>query len=353
MHQQLLSKALVLQAVAVFLLGSCLTGLSASRKPINTVPKDGFDFNAPAPAAEPAKAAPLKETTASAQDTNGKASAPITRSSKKVVARQEASPATPADTELTLPKSSDGRFWQLRGGPRMAKIYGKLRPGMEGGSYLDLPEGFGLSDTDFGPQLDLDLRFSDRAYGRLIFTSDTFEGSVLTDRPINYVFSRGSNPATQQNPIVLPAGSPMNTKLEMNLLQTVIGYDIYRNDTVTFGALVGAKSVFTDINFHVANGATPYDRTISLSEVTPLVGVELRVQFNPHLYFGLTPVGFGWENYSYVGGQGYFGYDFNRHFGMRLGMDFDHLTTSRSTGPTYAISDATLAAVFLQGVFGY
>lgn len=349
------SKFLLLQAVTLFILGVTSTCMAAGRKPINTVPKNGFEFAEPVSQPEPAKLTAPKPTVQKETATsNGEKAAKTgavakpSRTKGTVSQREQAKPVRDED-ELKLPHSIDGRFCQLRGGPRLARVYGTLRPGPEGGSNIDLRDELGLTDTDTGPQLDFELRFSDRAYGRVVFTSDHFEGSTVSSRALNYIQTgRFWAPVT-----ILPAGSPISSKLELNLLQTILGYDIVQTDSFSLGVLAGAKTLFSDATFSTFTNGLPFTRNIRVDEVTPLVGLEFRAQLGPHVYVGLAPVGFAWENFSYAGGQGFIGYDFNKTFGVRLGMDFDHLTVSRGTGPLYSLSDATLAAAFIQGVFGY
>lgn len=260
-------------------------------------------------------------------------------------------------TRVTKPllredSSSMNRWFEVRAGPRFAIISGAIRPGGDGSSLFDLRKDLKLDDIFVGPQLDFAMHINDW-HVNVDYALGLFEGKAITDRQLLY--NSSTNPTfSQEAPATLPRGSQIFSDIELHALTVLFRYDALRTDKFILGPLFGLKAAFVEENIRFINattGAVTTNRT-NLEEATPLVGFEAKYQFNRNLYLGIAPVGFAFDNYVYVGGQGYVGVDFNKSFGLRLGVDTDYLSAARDSSSHYAIT-GTLLAAYLQGIYGF
>ena len=322
--------------------------LSEELQPINTVPEDPWNEH-PKSIKTPPKNPPNQEAKPNIVPLK-KLSAPQTYPPPETY-QHRAQPSL-RDQQFGGTMGGFNRMFEFRGGTRVSALFGKIRPGRDGSSELDFRDDLRLKGVDVGPQLDFEMQISEKTHVLLSYGQSGFSsGTITTSRPLQYqgIF------AGQQNPSTLPAGSAINTSLDTDLFSGHFRYDIIKTNSITFAPLVGFKAAFIEENVTI-NSATPgiatvRDNTI-VNEVTPIVGFDARYQFNRHFYFGIVPVGFVLDKYSYVGGQGFLHYDFNKDFGLRLGLDIDYVSTLRDKDSHFSTS-TTLGTAFLQGVYGF
>jgi len=250
---------------------------------------------------------------------------------------------------------SMNRWFEFRGGIRVYQIDGKIRPGDNGSSQLDLKDDLGLDGVEIGPQLDFEMQVGKRWYGRFSYAGTYFNGpTITTTRTLIYQSPTGTPNNPSRNPVTLAPGSVLQTKLDMDAITALTWYEAFRTDSFMIGPSVGLKALFFDETITIRNvttGVNTIDQT-ETQEVTPLVGLEARYQFNRNVYLGISSAGFALDKYFYIGGQGYVGFDYDKTWGMRLGVDVDHITTTLTESSRYAAS-TTITAAFVQGVYGF
>jgi hypothetical protein len=264
---------------------------------------------------------------------------------------RKATPMLRDEQGLSGNKGGYGRVFEARGGARFSGAFGTLRPGRDGSSELDFRDDLGLSEVEVGPQIDLEWQISPRSHFQISYAHNDFGSRFTTSRAYQYqgLF------ATQQNPVVLPAGSGVNTKMDVDLLWGHFRYDLVREGPLTFSPLVGFKAAFIETRTDISSsqpGISPFTTWTNVDEATPLFGFDLRLQFTRWCYFGLEPYGFAFDRWAYMGGQGYFQFDFNPDFGLRVGLDVDYVTARRGGSDDFALN-AGVASAFIQLAYGF
>ena len=258
----------------------------------------------------------------------------------------------------TLRDESSGgmnRFFEVRAGARICTINGKLRPGLDGSSDLDLGDDLGLDGIEAGPQFDFEMKVSPEWHARFSFAGSYFDGPTkTTTRAITYQSPTATPNNPTRTPVTLAVGSRLQTKFEINSFSGMTWYEGYKTENFVLGPSVGFKAIFYDETITIFNAGTrltSVDNT-EVDEVTPLVGAEMRLQVNPNVYVGMSPYGFALDKYYYLGGNGYIGFDFDKEWGLRFGLDVDHLVVEFTEASKYSAS-STLLAAFVQGVYGF
>lgn len=303
------SAALALAAVSV----GTADDTPVSTVPVNTVPRGGIE----ATTAGPRKATPML------RDEHG----------------------------LSGNKGGFGRVFEARAGSRFSMVYGSIRPGGNGSSELDFRKDLDLRDVEIGPQIDVEWQISPKSHFQLSYAHNDFSRRISTKEQYQYqgMFS------TQQNPVFLPPGSTVNNSVDMDLFWGHFRYDLVREGPLTVSPLVGFKAVFLDEESNIASaqpGITPFTSRTSLSEATPLLGCDLRLQFTRWCYLGLVPYGFAFDRWAYLGGQGFLQFDFTPNFGLRLGMDVDYVSAKRVDSNNFSVNGA-VGSAFVQAVAGF
>ncbi len=264
-------------------------------------------------------------------------------------------------TKIDLQKESllkAKHLYEIRVGPRFSWIDGKIRPGRDGSSQLDFRDDFGLTEVEIGPQVDFEIKFSDQWHGSINYAQNYFDGPKLTTtKTILYQNSSttGGSPSTQQTPTVFPTGSSVQGKLEINSINALLYYDVFKKNGWALSPVVGTKAVFFKEKLNlvsITSGLIVNDSTF-VERVIPLVGCSARYQFNRQIYCGAMGAGFAFEKYIYAEGQSYLGYDFDKTWGLRMGMDVNYISAGRgSSGPTFSTT-GYVAGGFLEGVVGF
>ena len=81
-------------------------------------------------------------------------------------------------------------------------------------------------------------------------------------------------------------------------------------------------------------------------------GFDFRVNISRKWYVGIKPQAMGWEQYYFVQGDLYTGYDFNKTFGVRLGVDTLYANWESKNSPEQH-ADGGLSSLYIQGVIGF
>jgi len=254
-------------------------------------------------------------------------------------------------------------MFQFRGGPRFGLISGQVRPGLAGSSLLDLHDDLQLTDVGPGFQLDFEMRVAPDWRAKANFSNTTFDGpNVITTKTYTYHSTSNppANPNTQSNPAVLQPGSTISDAITLNTFSMLLEYELYKDKHWIIGPQLGMKAVYLNQKMVITNVTTSntiVDST-DIDELTPLLGLSARYQFDKHLYLGIAPLMFGSDQYIYVTGQAYVGYDFDKiswgSFGLRLGVDVDQIWTDHvQEGSSRYEANVTLFAPYLQLVYGF
>lgn len=300
-------------ACSAALLGLAATAFADDGMPVNTVPKRPFEATSTAP--------------------------------------NKARPMLRDEQGLSGNKGGFGRVFEGRAGARFSMLYGSVRPGRDGSSELDLRNDMDFRDAEVGPQLEVEWQVSPKSHFQVGYARNDFSSRFSTKEQYQYqgLFS------TQQNPVFLPTGSTVNSSVGMDLLWGSFRYDLVREGPLTLSPMVGFKAVFLEEETTIASaapGMSAFTSRTSLSEATPLAGFDLRLQFNRWFYLGLVPYGFAFDNYAYVGGQGFLQFDFTPDFGLRLGMDVDYFSSDRKDSRNFS-ANGGVASAYVQAVAGF
>jgi hypothetical protein len=249
------------------------------------------------------------------------------------------------------------RWLEMRVGPRFSWVDGRIRPGFDGSSQLDLQDDFKLDDASGHIQVDAEFQVAEKWYAAFGYTGNDFSGPrVETTRTLFYQnpSSGNVNPSTQANPAQLAPGSTLQADLEINTLSAFVKYDLIRLENFIFRPVGGAKAVFLEQNTTINDITTGREVNIQteITEGAPLIGFEWKYNIDKHWYLGSTGYGFVFDKWAYLGGQAYFGYDIDQSWGLRLGGDADWVQIVRHTGTKFATS-SFLTAIYLQGSYGF
>lgn len=267
------------------------------------------------------------------------------------VAPRKGTPMLRDEQGLSGNKGGYARVFEARAGARLSMLYGSVRPGGNGSSELDLRNDMDFRDSTVGPQIEVDWQISQKSHFQLGYAHNDFSCRFATKERYQYqgIFS------TQQNPVYLPTGSLVNSSVDMDFFWGNFHYDLVREPPFTVSPLVGFKAVFLEEETNIASaapGIQPFVSRTSLDEATPLLGCDFRVQLTRWLYLGLVPYGFALDKYAYVGGQGFFQFDFTPDFGVRLGMDVDYASSERRGSRNFS-ANGGVASAYVQAVAGF
>ncbi|MDD2708998.1 MAG: hypothetical protein PHV34_13510 [Verrucomicrobiae bacterium] len=253
-------------------------------------------------------------------------------------------------------KHSGQHFFEARAGIRATQFYGKIRPGRQGSSTFDLRDDLGLKEYDYGPQLDFELRVSPDWFCRFSYANSSASGNVYTSK--SYLYQTTASGVGLDRAATLQPGAHIQSEVELDTLQFLAGYDVFKDLHWTVSPLVGFKEAILDVEVRVRDPAPPTDkpsdyyRKYDFLQGTPMLGCEVKYDFNAHFYTGISPVAFAWANYVYAGGQWFLGCNFDRHWGLRLGFDVDYLSITEDSQRVFS-GTGLLTGAYLQGVYGF
>ena len=332
--------------------------------PINTVPKNGFEFESSKslPEKKPVSEAPLQKVTPVVEKEAGtpapKPKAVPAPSSSKL-SKPVAPPRQPVKLNLhEKALHSTDHTYEIRAGPRISWLDGKIRPGLDGSSQLDLRDDLGLKEVGVGSQVDFEMRFSDEWHASFSYAGSSFDTpTITTKRQLTYQNANSGrvNPNTQNNPAVLAVGSTLQTQLDFHTLDMLLQYDAYKEKSLTLSPLLGLKGYFIKQKLNIVNAANNFVTidTTFLDGALPLAGLDAQYQFSPYIYAGATTSGSALDKCAYLHGGGYVGLSLNDSFGLRLGVDVDYISITRgNTNPTFS-ENGIMMGTFLQGVYGF
>lgn len=277
-------------------------------------------------------------------------------------------PATPQQIEASKKRAAlnplvrdepnrYNRWLEMRVGPRFSWVDGRIRPGFEGSSQLDLREDFQLDHPSGHIQIDVEMQVAEKWYTSFAYTGNDFSSArVPTTRTLFYQNPSPGNisQSTQANPTQLAIGSTLQADLEINTLTALMKYDLIRLENFIFRPIAGAKAVFLEQNTTINDITTGREINVQteITEGTPLIGFEWKYNIDKNWYLGSMGYGFIFDKWAYLGGQAFVGYEFDQNWGIRLGGDADWVSITRHTGTKFSTS-SFLTAVFIQGIYGF
>jgi hypothetical protein len=249
-------------------------------------------------------------------------------------------------------------WFQFRAGPRFGMVWGKIRPGLDGSSQLDVRDDLGLDSFAVGAQVDFEMQVSEKWRVNANYATAEFNERTTTSRVLTYHGAGG--PETQGNPNVLPAGSGLQTDLEISTFGGNVKYAAYESRYWTLAPSFGFKVAYVDERVRIQNAGTggSGESKESVDAISPLFGFDARFHINSNSYFGIAPAGFAFTDYAYIGGQAFWVYEFEKqrwgNLGVRLGVDADHIYINQRGGsPHYTLTEGTYLAPFVQASYGF
>jgi hypothetical protein len=250
---------------------------------------------------------------------------------------------------------SDGpvdRSLEFRVGPRVTFLSGEVRQGSGSpGDTVDIFDDLNLDDATLGIQLDLDWQPINRWHVGVGMSFDDYDQTGSTSRAIT----------TSVGGSVIQPGAAVTASAEVYTFEGKIGYDLIKNNTYRLQPFIGGKGIIVD-NGRFSGTGTVIDpggatstgtRTLNedVGYGTFIGGIDQRLYITRSWYIGAEIAGFGMDEWGYVTGDGYTGYEFTKNFGLRAGYDANYATYENSNKKTAV--DALLGAAYVQAVFGF
>jgi hypothetical protein len=261
--------------------------------------------------------------------------------------------ATTATTKTTSTVSKEGpvnRQLEVRIGPRITFLTGDIRVGKTG-TDVDIWDDLGLKEVGGGIKLDTDWQPFDRLHITSGFTWDHFDITGSTKSPITS--SKGD---------VVQPGATLTLKADIYTFDGTVGYDVVKNNLYRLTPYFGGKGGAIDGELTASGSvltAPPGSRTVTGTRTTTgedvygafIVGIDQRFNITRNWYTGLDIAGSAWEDWGYLTGDGYMGYDFSKTWGVRAGYAFDYITYENPNKSTEA--NPLLGAIYMQAVWGF
>jgi hypothetical protein len=265
-------------------------------------------------------------------------------------------PVTKTQVEKTTPYVSKklvvddmpfDRTLEIRIGPRLSFLTGEVKSGRNGTS-MDIWDDVGMDEPSAGMQFDVDWQFAKRWHAIFDMTWDRYDHSGVTSKLIS------NGDAGPNNAIA--AGSSTSANLDIYTFEGRIGYDIVKTKNWTIMPYIAGKGGVADGTVSVTdNGPGGSGRVLTYTDnqayALPLGGLDVRFYATPKFYVGADIGASGWENYFYLTGQAYTGYDFTKNFGVRVGYDANFVHYENDNRSTKA--DPLLGAAYVQAVIGF
>jgi len=251
---------------------------------------------------------------------------------------KKSSSAGPVDREL-----------EVRVGPRISFLTGDLRVGKSGTDF-DIWDDLSLDEPSGGIQFDIDWQPVDRWHFGYGLQWDKYDHSGSTSKNI----SNGED--------VLVSGASVAADLDIYTFEGKIGYDVYKDQTCRVNTYIGGKGGYVDGSATVTGAvnnsagvtiATSRTKTttIDAAYATFFGGVDARAYISRDWYVGGDLGAFGLENWYYLTGDAYFGYDFTQTWGVRAGYAYDYVSWENNLKSGSA--EPLLGAVYIQGIWGF
>lgn len=196
-------------------------------------------------------------------------------------------------------------------------------------------QGFNLSDIGFddisyGVKGNFDWEFSKGLHWNTGFTWFNFNQSGSLDKDITW----GSGNT-------LLKGARVRSDIQVYQLDTKVGYDVFKNQTVRFMPYVGLKGVIADGEIAATSGTQRreqgklttidnkkvYDKTEAYGNY--IVGFETEFRIIKPLYVGFDFGGYHMGDFFGGVGKGYVGYDINETWTVRVGLDSEYVNFDR------------------------
>jgi hypothetical protein len=252
----------------------------------------------------------------------------------------------------SLKAATVDRVLEVRIGPRITFLSGEVRLGSGSpGDRVDIFDDLQLDDASPGLAFDLDWQVRDRWHVAFGMTYDDYDQTSGTGR--NITAAVGGD--------ILQQGASVNVKGDIYTFEVKLAYDLIKNNYYRLQPFIGGKALVFDGVTATISGTTidpaglSRQETVSISEdlshATFFVGLDQRFYFSRSWYFGAELGGFTLEDYGFIAGDAYTGYDFNKNFGVRLGYDANYVTYENSSGTTQV--NGLLGAAYIQAVVGY
>jgi hypothetical protein len=244
------------------------------------------------------------------------------------------------------------RSLEFRVGPRVTWLSGDVRLGSgTPGDTVDIFDDLQLDDASLGLAIDLDWQPINRWHVAVGMTFDDYDQTSATSR--NITSAVGGD--------IIQSGASVSAQGDVYTFEGKIGYDLIKNNTYRLQPFIGGKGIVVD-NGRVTGSGTIIDpagvarsgtRTASESTGygTFVGGLDQRLFLTRSWYVGAEVAGFGLDNWAYVAGDGYTGYDFTRNFGVRVGYDANYVNYENSNRKTEV--DVLLGAAYVQAVVGF
>ena len=261
-------------------------------------------------------------------------------------------PARKDTTVLRKPVVAAGpvdRTLEVRLGPRVSFLDGDVRVGRTGTEF-SIWDGLNFDEPNIGADFDVDWQPWNRIHVIGGLTYDKYDQDGTTALAI----SRTGGDR-------LAAGSTVSADIDLFTFVAKLGYDVIKNNTWRVMPYIGGKGAYVDGRATAtgtvlnAAGASLGTRTLTIDDEvgygTFFGGVDTRAYISRDWYVGGDIGAFGLDNWTYLTGDAYTGYDFNQTWGVRLGYDFNYVDYENSNNTVKA--DPLLGAVYVQAVWGY
>lgn len=260
------------------------------------------------------------------------------------------------------------RELEVRIGPRFTEMAGSFqnqvaRSGLFASTFgnpkttVDIRRDLGHDEITPGAQFDLDWKFLKRT--DVAFLQPFRLG-------LGYKFDKSDAAVSLPSDITFGgaafrAGSRMSTDVELHQIDYTLGYDVINNNTFRLTPFIGGKSVIVDYTISGTRTSPASDTTLvtssylrsdTTSYTTALGGFDARVYISKQWYAGIKPQAMGWEQFWFVQGDLYTGYDFTQNFGVRVGLDTIYANWE-SAKNSEQHADGGLGSVYVQAVFGF
>jgi hypothetical protein len=236
---------------------------------------------------------------------------------------------------------------EFRLGPRLSFLNGEIKSGVNGTSF-DIWDDLGFDSPSPGMQFDLDWQVGDRLHAIFDMTWDKYDHSGVTSKAISQGDAGPNN--------AIAAGSHTKANLDIYTFEGRIGYDVIKTKNWKIMPYIAGKGGVVDGTVSVTNDGTGGNgRTLTYSDnqmyALPLGGLDVRFYPIRQFYVGADMGASGWDNFFYLTGQAYTGYDFTKNFGVRAGYDANFVHYENGNRSTKA--DPLLGAAYIQAVVGF
>ncbi|MBI4027252.1 MAG: hypothetical protein HY360_19865 [Verrucomicrobia bacterium] len=237
------------------------------------------------------------------------------------------------------------RTLEMRAGPRFGQVFGSARLGQTGTDF-DFGDDLSLNQNFVsGSQLDIDWQAFPKFHIGFQHTYDRYDQRGHTTKAI---FKGGEGTS-------LPAGSVVDGTADLNTVAVTLGYDVYKDKTWIVTPFFGAKWAFLDEELFVADANNRFTLsgkgTQEILYATPLLGAEIKSFVSRSWYLGVHGAAFGLDQWNYVHGQVFTGYDFSENWGTRLGFDVNFGSYENAGRSLKA--EGGIGSLYLQAVYGF